>query len=92
VSTVAPQFRFDNYLFENQMTHASKVHLDRNAHLEHDNRRLREALRMISDIAEGSTTANSLPNIARLARNALLAGPPANPTLFDSTRRAQQQG
>jgi hypothetical protein len=84
------------YLFENQMTHphrlASKVHLDRNAHLEHDNRRLREAVRMISDIAEGSTTANSLPNIARLARNALLAGPPANPTLFDSTRRAQQQG
>jgi hypothetical protein len=77
------------------MTHlhrlSSKIHLDRNAHLEHDNRRLREALRMISDIAEGSTTANSLPNIARLARNALLAGPPANPALLDSTR-AHQRG
>lgn len=30
--------------------------------------RLREALAAIADIAEGSTTANSLPNIARIAR------------------------
>ncbi|WP_125483267.1 hypothetical protein [Caballeronia choica] len=79
----------------NNMTHphrlSSKIHLDRNAHLEHDNRRLREALRMISDIAESGTT-TSLPNIARLARNALLAGPPANPALLDSTRAKQQQG
>lgn len=30
-----------------------------------------EALRIIADIAEGSTTANSLPNIARIARGAI---------------------
>lgn len=28
-------------------------------------------LRLIADIAEGSTTANSLPNLARLARHGL---------------------
>jgi hypothetical protein len=30
-----------------------------------------EALKLIADIAEGGTTANSLPNIARVARAAL---------------------
>lgn len=30
-----------------------------------------DTLRMIADIAEGSTTANSLPNLARLARHGL---------------------
>jgi hypothetical protein len=32
------------------------------------------ALEQIADIAEGSTTANSLPNIARLARAAIAKG------------------
>lgn len=33
--------------------------------------RLHAALATIADIGEGSTTANSLPNIARIAREAL---------------------
>jgi hypothetical protein len=55
---------------------------DRNhaAHLAHDNARLREALHLIADIAEGSSTANSLPNVARIARNALCAAHPATHT------------
>lgn len=36
-----------------------------------DNARLRGALELIADISEGSTTANSLPNIAKIAREAL---------------------
>ena len=47
-------------------------------HLEADNARLREALRTIADIGEGSTTANSLPNVARIARNALVSAAPEN--------------
>lgn len=50
-------------------------------HLAADNQRLREALTLIADIAEGSTTANSLPNIARLARNALLSAAHENEAL-----------
>jgi hypothetical protein len=62
----------------------NRQHLTRHAlvaHLRiaHENQRLREALALIADIASGSTTANSLPNIARLARNALTdAVPPDN--------------
>lgn len=33
--------------------------------------KMRDTLAMIADIAEGSRTANSLPNIARIARSAL---------------------
>lgn len=33
-----------------------------------ENERLRAALQRIADIAEGSGTVNSLPNIARIAR------------------------
>jgi hypothetical protein len=40
-----------------------------------DNARLRAALELIADIGEGSTTANSLPHIAKIARAAL--EPPA---------------
>jgi hypothetical protein len=36
-----------------------------------DNARLRGALELIADISEGSTTANSLPHIAKIAREAL---------------------
>lgn len=54
-------------------------------HVAHDNERLREALTLIADIAEGSTTANSLPNIARIARSALVGAQPANPALTETT-------
>ncbi|CAB3758516.1 hypothetical protein [Paraburkholderia humisilvae] len=57
--------------------HALSAHL----RVSHENDRLREVLALIADIAEGSTTANSLPNIARLARVALVGSPPADPTL-----------
>lgn len=53
--------------------HLSAHALAMRQHLAHDNARLREALALIADIAEGSTTANSLPNIARLARAALVS-------------------
>jgi hypothetical protein len=43
--------------------------------LAHENQRMREALSLIADIAAGSTTANSLPNIGRIARAALIASP-----------------
>lgn len=36
-----------------------------------NDRQIYEALHLIADIAEGSRTANSLPNIARIARAAL---------------------
>lgn len=36
-----------------------------------DNAQLRGALELIADISEGSTTANSLPHIAKIARKAL---------------------
>ncbi len=35
---------------------------------------MREALVMIRDIASGSTTANTLPHIAKIAERAILAG------------------
>jgi hypothetical protein len=35
---------------------------------------MREALAMIRDIARGSTTANTLPHIAKIAERAILAG------------------
>jgi hypothetical protein len=49
--------------------------------LAHENQRMREALALIADIAGGSTTANSLPNIARIARSALIASPRENTSL-----------
>ncbi|SKD04465.1 hypothetical protein SAMN05445504_9235 [Burkholderia sp. CF099] len=59
--------------------HALSAHL----RATHENERLREALALIADIAEGSTTANSLPNIARLARVALVAAQPADPAIAE---------
>jgi hypothetical protein len=40
----------------------------------------REALELIADIAEGSTTANSLPHIGKLARSALARSNPDEPS------------
>jgi hypothetical protein len=49
--------------------------------LAHENQRMREALSLIANIAGGSTTANSLPDIARIARGALLSSPRENTSL-----------
>ncbi len=64
--------------------HLSAYSLAMRLQLAHENERLREAIALIADIAEGSTTANSLPNIARLARNALLASPRTDPSLCNA--------
>ena len=45
----------------------------------------RDALQLIADIAEGSTTANSLPHIAKIARQALTRSDPTiNPRAVDA--------
>lgn len=64
-------------------THALHEH-HRAAHLAHDNERLRAALALIAELAIGSATANSLPNIARLARSALVGAQRANPSLLET--------
>jgi hypothetical protein len=69
----------------------NRQHLTRHAlsaHLRssHENERLREVLALIADIAEGSTTVNSLPNIARLARVALIGSVPADPAIAEIKR------
>lgn len=57
----------------------------RSAHIHaralHDAARLREALALIADMAETSTSALELPDIARVARNALVGSTPADPNL-----------
>ncbi|MBB5411672.1 hypothetical protein OKW43_005173 [Paraburkholderia sp. WC7.3g] len=45
----------------------------------HDAARLREALALIADLAEGTTSALTLPDIARIARAALVGAEPADP-------------
>ena len=50
-------------------------------HLAHDNERMREALRTIVEMAEHSTSALTMNDIARIARGALLAIPRENPDL-----------
>ncbi|MGF6877383.1 hypothetical protein [Paraburkholderia sp. MM5477-R1] len=60
-------------------------------HLAADNDRLREALRLIAEIAEGSTTAGSLPNIARLARNALVSAAAGNTALRQPATDPKEQ-
>jgi hypothetical protein len=49
--------------------------------LAHENDRMREALRLIADIAEHSTSAMSMTDVARLARAALVASPRENTDL-----------
>lgn len=46
-----------------------------------DNERLREALRTIEAIASATDSANSMRNIARIARAALVSAEVENPTL-----------
>jgi hypothetical protein len=50
-------------------------------HLSHDNERMREALRLIADMAEHSPSAMAMTDIARIARSALLAVPRENMAL-----------
>jgi hypothetical protein len=50
-------------------------------HLAHDNERLRAALRTIVEMAEHSTSALTMNDIARIARGALIAIPRENPAL-----------
>ena len=47
-------------------------------HLAHDNERMREALRTIVAMAETSTSALTMNDIARIARGALIAVPIEN--------------
>ncbi|MGF6978974.1 hypothetical protein QFZ94_007489 [Paraburkholderia sp. JPY465] len=51
-------------------------------HLQHENDRLREALRLIVEMSENTTSAMSLGDIARIARLALVTTHvPPNPSL-----------
>jgi len=50
-------------------------------HLVHDNRRLRDALHVIAEMAEHSPSAMTMTDIARIARAALVAVPRENPSL-----------
>lgn len=50
-------------------------------HLAHNNDRMREALATIADMAEHTTSALTMTDIAGIARSALLGGPPADPAL-----------
>lgn len=47
----------------------------------HDAARLREALALIATMAEGTHSALTLPDIARIARAALVGAEPADPRL-----------
>ncbi len=47
----------------------------------HDTERLREALALIAQMAEGTTSALTLPDIARIARAALVGSVPSDPKL-----------
>jgi hypothetical protein len=49
--------------------------------LAHENQRMRDALVLIADMAEHSTSALTMQDIARLARGALIASPRENATL-----------
>jgi hypothetical protein len=51
------------------------------AHLAHENERMREALRTIAQLAEKSTSALVMSDIARIARAALITAPRENTTL-----------
>lgn len=62
------------------------VHADHlRARALHDVTRLREALATIADMAEKSASALVLPDIARLARSALVGSTPEDPRLAHHT-------
>ncbi|MGF6792746.1 hypothetical protein [Paraburkholderia sp. 35.1] len=50
-------------------------------HLAHDNERLREALRLIVEMCENTTSALTLDDVARVARTALVHATPENEAL-----------
>ncbi|KDR31770.1 hypothetical protein BG60_29025 [Caballeronia zhejiangensis] len=55
----------------------------------HEAARLREALALIADLAERTTSALVLPDIARLARSALIGSAPADPRLSAESTEAK---
>jgi hypothetical protein len=61
--------------------HKARHTLAMNLHLAHDNRRLRDALKVIAEMAERSTSALTMSDIARIARGALIAVPCENAEL-----------
>ncbi|MCG7403038.1 hypothetical protein [Caballeronia zhejiangensis] len=50
-------------------------------HLAHDNSRLRAALMLIGELCEGTTDAQTVKHIARIARVALVSAAPENEAL-----------
>ncbi|WP_233872407.1 hypothetical protein [Paraburkholderia adhaesiva] len=60
---------------DSRVMHADQIR----ARALHDLKRAREALALIRDIAESAPVADSLPNIARLARAALVGTTPPDP-------------
>lgn len=50
-------------------------------HVEHDNQRMREALRLIADVCEGQLSSELTRNLAKIARAALVSAPPENQSL-----------
>ena len=56
--------------------------------LAHEDQRMREALQLIAQMSECSTSALTMQDIARIARAALIASPRENTTL----RQPAQQG
>lgn len=65
--------------------HLTRQALAMRLHLQHDNERLREALHIIADIAATSSDPKTMPNIARIARSALVGASRANPLLEQTT-------
>jgi hypothetical protein len=68
----------------------STHHLNRHAlamriHLANDNERLREALKLIAEMSETSTSALTLQDVARIARTALVVASGPNPALAIGT-------
>ena len=57
----------------------NRTHMNRQ--IAHENERMRSALRTIADMAERSTSALTMPDIARIARAALVTSPRENTSL-----------
>ncbi|MFP4891246.1 hypothetical protein [Paraburkholderia sp. EG304] len=71
--------------------HLNRYGIAMRLHLQHENERLREALRLIADMSEHSTSALVLGDIARIARVALVtAHVPPNPTIAPREQPASE--
>ncbi|WP_028210759.1 hypothetical protein [Paraburkholderia mimosarum] len=63
------------------MNHVTRDALAMRVHLQHENERLRDALRLIVEMSENTTSALTLDDVARVARNALIPATPENKAL-----------